>query len=292
MRQALSPRQPAGNESQKKLSFWVEVPGLCCQAAGGSPEWTDDITTAWLLFYSAAHIMDSVEDGDPPDPWWVDLGSGIAINTATGLYFCASSILNRLYLQDRTRNAAADVVAHFHNSFLSMCGGQHKDLIYQNRSLEQYWEIAREKSGVFFSVACYSSARIVTSDLSRLRAFESFGSHLGLLIQILDDLDELQHPPDDGLQAWAGNMVHSLPVVYALEVYPEVDRNRLRKVLHDLQAGIGSIGQVVDLIEASGATLYLATEMERNRTMALKALAQAASNDLAGTALADLIRAL
>jgi hypothetical protein len=42
---------------------------------------------AWLLFYAAAHLMDSLEDRDDPDPWWQALGPSAAINIATGLYF-------------------------------------------------------------------------------------------------------------------------------------------------------------------------------------------------------------
>ena len=78
--------ESGGLSSDKSLSRWVDLPGLCCQAAGGNPEWANDLTAAWILFYSAAHLMDKVQDQDEPDPWWQKLGPGVALSAATGLY--------------------------------------------------------------------------------------------------------------------------------------------------------------------------------------------------------------
>lgn len=292
MRQALSTRQSTEGYSGNKFSSWVQLPGLCCQAAGGYPEWSDDITAAWLLFYTAAHIMDSVEDQDAPDPWWAGCGPGVALNTATGLYFSASKVLNHLYSQDLSRLSAPEIVDQFQKSFLSMSSGQHRDLIHPQRSLEQYWEIANAKSGAFFSLACYSGARLAISDPERLQAYQSFGCHLGLVIQILDDLDEFQHPIDEEFLRRIPGMRHSLPIVYALEVLPEPVQSQLKEVLGVAPASMESARQTLDLIEASGAALYMAAEMERHRSMALEALSQAAPLPPAGQILADIVQSL
>ena len=75
---------------------WVILPGLCCQAAGGKIESTLEISAAWLLLYTAAHTVDTIEDGDQ-DPR-IDLlgGTGAAINIANGLFLSATRLLNSL----------------------------------------------------------------------------------------------------------------------------------------------------------------------------------------------------
>ncbi|HSF81459.1 MAG TPA: hypothetical protein VLA49_09505, partial [Anaerolineales bacterium] len=68
------------------------LPALCCQAAGGKPAWADAVTAAWLCFYQAAHLMDSLQDQDEPEPWWTEAGPGVALNVASGLYFSAALV--------------------------------------------------------------------------------------------------------------------------------------------------------------------------------------------------------
>src|SRR3990172_4221676 len=116
MRFALSPGQE--ESAGGMYARLVELPALCCQAVGGEAEWADGVTAAWLCFYQAAHLMDSIQDQDEPEDWWAEAGAGVALNVASGLFFTASLLLESLR-QEPTRGAlAAEIVPEFYRSFL------------------------------------------------------------------------------------------------------------------------------------------------------------------------------
>jgi len=292
MRQGLAAKRVKSTASDQGLTRLTLLPGLCCQAAGGDPLWADDVAAAWFLFYAAAHIMDNIEDQDQPDPWWADLGRGAAINAATGLYFSASLALNNLLKHEATRASATEVITDFNHNFLVMCSGQYRDLVSPTPTLEQYWENAAAKSGTFFSLACRSGARLATDDTLRVRKFSHLGLHVGLLVQILDDLEDMHPVQRLDLPGRQPELSHSLPVVYALSVYPPRERARLRELLATARHDLGAAQEALTLIDQSGAALYLAAEIERHRQQAIEVLEQVAPQPPAGEALLTLLRKL
>ena len=163
--QMIIPRGAAeGIQVEQDSSKWAILPGLCCQSAGGQAEWANDIAAAWLLFYIAADIMDTVEDLDQPDAWWVEFSPGTAVNLASGLYFTATRVLDRLYRKQPTQKAAADINEKLIDGFLIMCSGQHNDLIRDRFTLDEYWKTSAAKSGQFFGMACWAGARVNSGD--------------------------------------------------------------------------------------------------------------------------------
>jgi geranylgeranyl pyrophosphate synthase len=272
MRRSLSPEFPRHDQTSSKASRSVILPGLCCQAAGGNPIWADDITAAWYLLYIANHLMDSVQDQDEPDDWWADLGPGAALGVATGLFFSATHVLNRLQDSPSTCHAAASIIDDFSQSFLCMSGGQYRDLTQTQPTLDQYWEILSSKSGVFFALACRCGARLATDDPQLLAAYGSFGQQVGILVQIRDDLQDLHLPQDAELPTWGSKMSHSLATVYALEVLPHEQRDRLLKYLAVVPFDLQAVENALSLIDQSGAGLYFLVEVERHRNLGLAAL--------------------
>jgi geranylgeranyl pyrophosphate synthase len=291
-RLALSGERHPGEAANQDSSRWSLLPGLCCQAAGGEPHWADDVAAAWLLFYLAADLMDSVEDQDQPDSWWADYGPAAALNVATGLFFAASRSLNRLYGFKRIESCAGELIEDFHTGFIRMSGGQYQDMTISEPSLEQYWKIAENKSGVFFSLACRSGARLATADKDRLDNFAGFGNHLGVLIQVLDDLDDLRGLSVTSQPQKSSVLFHSLPVVYALDVSPPHIRNKLRECLLEASHDPGASHQAYELIEGSGVVFYIMTEIERHKQIATDCLSQVEPRSPAGEKLGELISRL
>jgi len=269
---SLSPDLLQSDQANGKVLQSVILPGLCCQAAGGDPLWTDNITSAWYLLYVAAHLMDSVQDQDEPDDWWADLGPGAALSVATGLFFSASQALNNLLNDPHTRHAAASIIEDFSQSFLHMSGGQYRDLTQPQPTLDQYWEVSSAKSGVFFALACRGGARLATDDTQFLAAYGSFGEQIGALVQIRDDLQDLQPFQSSDLSTWRRKLSHSLASVYALEVLPQLERERLQECLAAVPFDLQVVENALHLIDQSGAGLYLLVEMERHRSLGLAAL--------------------
>jgi geranylgeranyl pyrophosphate synthase len=216
--------------------------------------------------------MDSVQDQDEPDAWWADLGPGAALGVATGLFFSATHALNCLHDSPSSRLAAASIIDDFSQSFMHMSGGQYRDLTQTQPNLEQYWEVLSDKSGMFFALACRCGARLATADPQVLAAYGSFGQQVGTLVQIRDDLQDLQPPQGAELPAWGRKMSHSLATVYALEVLPHEQRDRLLEYLAVVPLDLQAVENALSLIEQSGAGLYFLVEMERHRNLGLAAL--------------------
>ncbi len=291
MRCALSGGDETSPETEGR-SRWERLPDLCCQAAGGRPGLSQEVTLAWLMFYSAAHLLDRVQDGDPPDPWWADLGAGAALSAFSGLYFSAALILDELHDDITTRPIASAIVQDFYSTFLKMAGGQYADLTLANLNLEQYWRIAESKSGGFFALACRAGARLAGADEPTIEAYGQFGNHLGLLVQIKDDLEEVHLLAGEALPTQRRSLERALPLVYALEVLPAEQSQRLKDCLEMAWGQPEFAAEVLNLLDQCGSGLYVLAEMERHKGLALQALKQAAPLSPAGEELAALIQTL
>lgn len=275
MRQAIFNLNKGERETNKSSTEWLSLPGLCCKAAGGDPVWAVDFTTAWFMFYLAADLMDDVQDQDVIDPWWKDLGSSAVLNIASGLYFSASLALKNLYNSKNFENPDLDLVQEMYRTFLTMSGGQHRDLTHTKLNLEDYWKIAATKSGTFFGLACWGGARLASSDVVRLEGYRKFGHHLGILIQILDDLEDIESVKPNQLGNLPVNFRRTLPVIFALEVSQSPIRDELLESLRSSHQDHQSYRKALSLIDQIGAVLYIETEIERHRFEAIEGLDQA-----------------
>lgn len=253
---------------------WAALPEICCQAVGGDPHDVIGFTSAWLLYYVAAHLMDKVEDQDEQEGPWSEWGPGASINIASGLYFTASLLLTDLYTHKKTASIAFEINRDFYRSFLQMCSGQQRDLTQLAPSLSNYWNNAADKSGVFFSIACRLGARLGTSKKQLLDEYETFGRQVGTLIQVLDDLEEYQESGAGFKKVSFQVLRKSLPVIYALEVLPEPEAalliNELKQAEYELAAR-----EAFERIDRSGASYYILTEIERLREQAKTSLERA-----------------
>jgi geranylgeranyl pyrophosphate synthase len=291
MRQIL-PGQTQKAETGQGSIRWIVLPYLCCQAAGGEPHWADNLAAAWYLLFTAAHLMDKVEDRDEPDPSWAVQGPAVALSAATGLFFTASQTLNELYRHDETHLAAAYVISDFYSGFLRMASGQHADLLHPEPTLNEYWEIARDKSGAFFQIACRCGARLAVANEDQLEGFSLYGQHLGVLKQILDDLEDIQPPGSStSMHSWP-DIAKSLPVVYAMSVFPQEQRDRLRLSLQNTSKTQAAAQDAFHLLEQSGAALYLSIEIERQRELAIEAIQRAVAGPDAAQPLISLVEEL
>ena len=290
MRLALSGGQSANSLPEEGFSRLEHLPGLCCQAAGGEPDWADELALAWLIFFAAAHLIDSVQDADDPQAWWIERGESVALSAFSGLYFSASLALKAMSLHPVTQAKADEIARDFYRAFLLMGSGQHADLTLPSLTLEQYWQQADTKSGIFFSLACRTGARLATAEKARLEAFASFGRHLGILIQITDDLDDIYPPKDAGVYGQRRPFARSLPVVYALEVYPAQQAGRLKDCLRDAPLIAAAAQEALGLVDQSGAAEYVSVVIEQHKSYALHALELAKPRQPAGDELAALVR--
>lgn len=267
----------------------ARLPVLCHQGAGGDPQHAEELAQAWVLLYLAAHLMDSVQDGDPPQHWWAEHGPGVALNTATGLYFTASLLLARMQENPQLGERARHVAAEFYRRFLLMCSGQHADLVTARPSLEMFWRLAEAKSGAFFAMACWGGAWLAGAGAGKLQAYETFGAHLGILVQIADELAEILPASPGGVHGQLIGMGRSLPVLYALEVMPANEQEILLKLLAEAPENPVAAMDMLALLDESRAGVYIRTEQEKHIRLATEALEEAAPIAPAYDALVSII---
>jgi geranylgeranyl pyrophosphate synthase len=292
MRLALSFGGDQSSGTVSTLSRFARLPNLSCQAAGGNPQWADELSAAWLLYYAAADLMDTVQDEDDPEDWWASDGPGTALSAASGLYFSASLLLNNLHRNEHTKMAVVDVIKEFYDQFLVMCSGQYRDITLDQPTLEEYWQIIEAKSGAFFMLACRCGARLATADALALENFGSYGKHLGVIVQITDELDDVRSLDTTGGAGQRPELASSLPVIYALEVLPPAEQNYLRESLNQAPNNPNAAEAALEIIDNCGAAVYLLAEMECHRKLGTEALERAAVDSPPRDALLDILRSV
>jgi geranylgeranyl pyrophosphate synthase len=283
-----------GNEPdlRRDPGRWLVLPGLCCQATGGEIEATLEISAAWLLLYTAAHIVDTIEDGDQ-DPQ-VNLlgGTGAAINTANGLFLSAVLLLNSMQKKDIPKDLAAEITADYLETILIMTSGQHRDLIIPQMDLNQWWQVAEAKSGAFFSLACRAGAQLGAGDPLKVKAYSDYGFHLGLMLQIVDDLEDFQILLNSGEIASPRSMERSLAATYAHDVLPDETKDEFIQLTRSDSAQKEMGDKLIGMLDDCGAGLYMLAELEKHFDLGLASLVEAQPAPPTGEKLEAIIRAL
>ena len=265
--------KPSNNEESSWSPLrWVTLPGLCCYAVGGELESTLEISAAWLLLYTSAHIVDTIEDGDY-DPQVSKLGGpGVAINTANGLFLSAIMQLQSLHEKDIPSGQITKIISDYLETILLMTSGQHLDLTVPMLDLDQWWQIAETKSGAFFSLACRAGARLETADPDKIDAYSIFGYHLGLLLQIFDDLQDFQTLLESRELNPSLNLEKSLASAYAYDVLPETTKVNFRRLVGAGTDQDEMVDELIEVLDGCGAGLYMISEINKHQGLGIASL--------------------
>lgn len=259
--------KPTANErGQEKGESPLLLPHLCCHSLRGEFQSGLTVNAAWVLLYAAFYLLDKVEDEEPIEPLSSQLTTSTLLNATTGLILVAELLLAKLDGVGVETNAATDIRTRFNRLALNACAGQHRDLVQHEPALQDAWRIAAAKSGAFFALGCHVGARVATDNEDALSACSSFGHHLGLLIQIANDIDGLWS--NDGYGSDLSRGQWTLPVAYAFHVLPVEKQATLRTLV----GTTGGETEARQLILDCGALLYLALETEKNKRLAENAL--------------------
>lgn len=259
-------------DSDQDRSRWALLPRLCCQAAGGDPSLTNEVSAAWLLLYFATHLVDNVEDQEYSAK--VDLlgGAGPAINVANGLFVSAALLLNQLHRSEVTREVAEKISTDFFNTILVMTSGQHRDLVSPMLTLEQWWQVAEAKSGAFFSLACRSGAQLAVDNPQVIKGYSDLGLYLGVMLQIHDDFEDLRNVVAAEQISPSLNLERSLASAYALSVLPDAEKSRLSKWIESSPYEPETIRKIIEIMDDCGAGLYMTAMLKQHIDLASTSL--------------------
>ena len=202
------------------------------------------------------------------------------------------AILAGDYLLARASSLAAslgsDVAGLLAATIAELCRGQVGELQHLfdvTRNEEHYYSSIEGKTAALFATACRIGGMVSSAPAPTLDALESFGHHVGMCFQIVDDCLDLtgtdaalgKTPGQDLLEG-----IYTLPVIYALRESPEL-RTGLGRPL-----AIDAVDELRTQVIASGAVDAARSVAVDHATKAIEALGGA--NDLDPTVVDGLAR--
>ncbi|MEA3397129.1 MAG: polyprenyl synthetase family protein [Chloroflexota bacterium] len=271
-----------------RQSPFLRLPLLCCQATGGDPAHAIPIAAAWHLLHCAAHLLDDVEDQSLEPP----LDPARVVNWATALTFIAQLLLLRPARWELPTARVLTLSEIFNAASLRICAAQDTDLAAGqegNLSLDDYWRIAVAKGGTPLALACRAGAMLGTQPQTEVDNYATFGYHLGVLVQLGDDLHALWTPRGRGDLITAGQ---TLPVVYTLTVASSEARTLLYSLLHRALDDPAALRELQTLLSSQGALHYLTLQAGKQHHLAREALLSAARPAVAQHELLKLLDAV
>lgn len=250
---------------------YLPLPGLCSYALGQSASLTTQVNAAWVLLYLSSYLLDKVEDQETEHPIFSLFDQSTVVNITTGLLLHAQRILCESELsQDQDLFLLDNIRRKFNRMALEVCAGQHADLTLKEPTFSQSWEIVHAKSGKFFSLGAYLGASLATGDTATVEAFSQFGTYLGIIVQIANDLRGIGMDDDRGSDLARGK--RTLPIQFTLEVLPRDDRLKLIRLIHAAQEDHIAEIEARSIIVSAGAVVYLSLEAQKNRQLAINVL--------------------
>ncbi|MBI4493321.1 MAG: polyprenyl synthetase family protein [Chloroflexi bacterium] len=185
-----------------------------CEALGGDPEAAIGAAAAVEFAISSTDIADDIAD----DEWDSRIGQWTrALNASMALswlgQYCACQLAGRLGAE-RARLIGLLLA----EGMVTSCTGQDLDLMFETRSEvseEMAHEMTRWKSGSLVAMACKVGAAVATDNPAVLEVVGQFGTHVGVVGQLLNDLAGVA-PDDPARGSDLRRRKKTLPVAYAL----------------------------------------------------------------------------
>jgi geranylgeranyl diphosphate synthase, type I len=278
---------------------------LSAEAAGAAPETALPGAVAVELVHNFSLLHDDLMDGDEQrrhrDTVWKVHGPAQAILVGDALFALANEILLELGTVEAGR-----ATRRLTRATRRLIDGQAQDISYEHRervTVEECLEMEGNKTGALLACAVSIGAVLAGADDRMADALESYGYHLGLAFQAVDDLLGIWGDPEaTGKQTWSDlrQRKKSLPVVSAL-CSPDPAAARLAKLMSaDARKSQTEFedfdeeefAERAALIEEAGGRQWTSQEAQRQHATALAALEPL---DLPGhvgdqlTALADFV---
>ena len=255
--------QIARHLTRTRLPAHVMLPVASAAAAGGEPGRALSTAAAYGLLIVAMRWFDDVQDRDRDESLWQAVGPDRAVNMAAAALSAAWQAL----AEDPALPPAASRAFGRHT--LALARGQDLDL--QGgvaRTLNDYWELMRRKTGASLALGCEVGALAARPDRpAAAQACSRFGAHMGVLLQILDDLDGVFHPDGAG-DLRSGKA--TLPVLYGLAI-DHRDRDELADIVHGGRLAQNS-ERVVAILESIDTREFLVWSAFEERRQAIACL--------------------
>jgi geranylgeranyl diphosphate synthase type I len=241
------------------------LPLACCRAVGGEARNAVHVAAALLANIVCLRIFDDAADQDRPGRLWEQVGPSRAWNYGSAIQVLSFDILGRAPLPPQ-------LIYQLHRLFIDtlvlIAYGQDRDMSGQTRSIEAYWLTIEHKNAHAFAGACAAGAIVGTDNIELVKACGRYGHHLGLAIQILNDMDSIWSA--EGKTDLKQGKV-TLPLLYGLATeHPERDELNALVAADDIASNGERIKEILDHIDTRGYLMWAALT---ERDHALEAIA-------------------
>jgi geranylgeranyl pyrophosphate synthase len=226
------------------------LPELACQAVGGEMERVVPMITAVGCCHISIVLVDDILDDDPKG-LYQRLGVGKAANFGLAFQSIAYQIVQQVAEAMGWDTAVKQqILAELIHLNLKTAYGQHLD-VQEILTEEHYWATVSAKSTPYYGAGFYLGALAAGADEAVAAHLRQFGSLIGKLIQISDDLaDVYQTPAAPDWQRGTGN----LAILYArLATHP--DKNKFEELLPQID-DLAALEEAQQILLRCGAVSY------------------------------------
>ncbi|MDP9795529.1 geranylgeranyl diphosphate synthase type I [Catenuloplanes nepalensis] len=265
-------------------------------AAGGDREAAVPAAVAVELVHNFSLLHDDVMDGDAtrrhrPTVWAV-FGVDTAILAGDALLAAAIDVLAA-----SGAPATVPAIRGLCAAVQALIDGQAADLRFEQTTtvrLEDVLEMAANKTGALLSASCSLGALLGGAAPAQAALLGSFGSHVGLAFQIVDDLLGIWGDPAvTGKPVFSDlrNRKKSLPVLAALTSGTPAGRELMRRYDRDTAFTDAELPRIAELVADAGGRAWCHAHRDALLHQASEALAAASCSPSAAaelTALAHL----
>ena len=134
-------------------------------------------------------------------------------------------------------------------------------------------EVIRAKTAILFEAAARIGAVISEKDIDIEQALASYGQHLGVAFQLVDDLLDYSSSSEALGKNVGDDLAEgkpTLPLIHAMQHANESDRELLGEAIRS--GGLDKINEVIAIIESTGSLAYTSQRASAEADLAKEAL--------------------
>jgi geranylgeranyl diphosphate synthase type I len=249
---------------------------LSAEAVGAAPAAAVPGAVALELVHNFSLIHDDLMDGDRErrhrPTVWALFGAGEAIIAGDALAALAYAVLLEAE-GDQGQRAGRELT----RATLEMIRGQSEDLTFESRldvTEQEVVDMSAHKTGALISCACALGAILGGGTDRQVDGLRTYGRHVGIAFQAVDDVLGIWGEPDVTGKPAAGDLRQhkkTLPVAHALAA-PGAGAAELGGLLSDGELSAEAIGRALEILDASGGRAWSLQVAEEHLALALAAL--------------------
>jgi geranylgeranyl diphosphate synthase type I len=252
-------------QPEDRFSPVTMLPLAMCEAVGGSAAEAVPVAAAIVAAERSLRVADDLADRDRPNRLWEQVGSARAWNYASALQTLCFGILSASAYDPEL---ILRIQRLFVDTFFCIGAGQDRDLSRVPKTVGEYWSTIELKTAIAYSATCGAGAMVGTEDIRLIEACGAFGHHLGLGIQVFNDMESIWQP--EGKTDLQQGKV-TLPVIYALETnHPAREELAALVNASQLATCADRVKQILDDVDTRSFLVWAAL---KERDQALDALA-------------------